>query len=59
MVRIARVDVYISGCPPRPASLLYGILKLQDKIKRMTIAREKHWSSHGGRTIAGVRLWLR
>lgn len=34
--RVVPVDVYVVGCPPRPENLFYALLKLQDKVDRMT-----------------------
>ena len=31
---IVPVDIYIPGCPPRPEMLMYGILRLHEKVQR-------------------------
>jgi len=33
------VDIWVPGCPPTPEGLMYGILKLKEKIERGEITR--------------------
>lgn len=55
--RIVPVDVYVPGCPPTAEALIYGIIQLQQKIRRTNTIARAWWLGVSFVAVWSLGLW--
>ena len=48
VAHVVPVDVYVPGCPPTPEALMFGILKLREKIQQGIPPKYMELAAEGG-----------
>ena len=52
--QIVPVDVYVTGCPPRPEALLHGIIRLQEQIASERLGVQKLQGRYAGTRVGSA-----